>query len=310
MKRKPKVVIVGSANVDLFFRTKTLPEPGETVVASAFRKSFGGKGANQAVAVAKLGGKAVMVCRVGTDASGEDLIENFKHAGVQTRYIVQDPGSATGMAFVTVDESGENTIVIYSGANCRLEEADIGTAIDEIRTSDVVVTQLEIPLSTVKKVAEISREVNTPFILNPAPVPLQDISDIMRFVDVLCPNQTEAQALTGQRIWGMEDAKRAARQLMQHGVKNVVLTLGSAGALLVRNGKEFHIPSPEVTVRDTTGAGDAFVGALAFSLASGCEILEAVQLSNCAAALSVTKDGTQTGLPTLKEVEELRRNLN
>jgi ribokinase len=299
------VVIVGSANVDLFFKTDELPSPGETVVASAYNRSFGGKGANQAVAVAKLGGRSIMVCRVGADESGSELLENFTRSGVDTRQVIRDPGNSSGMAFITVDREGENTIVIFPGANMKLGPSDLDAAMDQIRVSGAVVAQLEIPLQTVERVAAVSREHNVPFILNPAPAPARDISGILGNVDIICPNKTEAEALTGASIANIEDAKRAAHLLMESGAGSVVLTLGSSGALLVTGDTEHHIPSPTVHVRDTTGAGDAFVGSLAYFIASGRTISDAVRYASVAAALSVTKDGTQAGLPGLIEVEEL-----
>ena len=301
----PSIVIVGSVNVDMFFRTGALPSSGETVIASAVKKSFGGKGANQAVAVARLGGMTMMVCRIGNDAAGKELFTNFKSEGVDTRHVIHDPETTSGMAFVTVDNRGENTIVIHSGANMKLSIPDLNGAMDDIRSSDLVVAQLEIPIPTVKRAAEISHENNIPFILNPAPAPSQDIAYILKKVDVLCPNETEAEALTGGKIRGIEDAKRAGIKLMKTGVKNVVLTLGSSGAVLVSKDGERHFPCPRVNIRDTTGAGDAFVGAFAFSLGHGSTISESVKFANVAAAISVTKDGAQSGLPALNEVNEV-----
>ncbi len=302
---KNSIVIVGSANVDIFFKTKELPSPGETVVASAYSRSFGGKGANQAVALAKLGGRSIMLCRVGTDGSGSELLENFTRSGVDTGYVIRDPGNSSGMAFITVDRRGENTIVIFPGANMKLDPSDLDSVLDQIRVSGAVVAQLEIPLQTVERVAAISREHNVPFILNPAPAPAEDISGILRNVDILCPNKKEAEALTGEIITNIEDAKKIGRLLMELGAGSVVLTLGSSGALLVTGNTELHIPSPQVQVRDTTGAGDAFVGSLAYFIASGNSIYDAVRYANVTAALSVTKDGTQAGLPGLNEVEQL-----
>jgi ribokinase len=298
-------MVVGSANVDLFFKTDTLPIPGETVVATIFNKSYGGKGANQAVAISKLGGRAVMLCRVGGEETGKELIDNFTKSGVETKYVIRDPEVSSGMAFVTVDGQGENTIVIYPGANGKLSVADIDSIVDEIRSSHIVLSQLEVPLSTVQKTAEIASDCNVPFILNPAPVPSRDISKILEYVDILCPNKTEVESLTGVKIQNMDDAKKACGSLLNTGVKTVVLTLGAAGAFVFGNGIELHIESPRVKVRDTTGAGDAFVGAFSLSLASGKPIADAVKFANSTAAISVTKDGTQSGLPNFKEASAL-----
>ncbi len=307
-KELMSIVVVGSVNLDMFFRTDKLPDPGETVVATSVQKSYGGKGANQAVTVARLGGKAVMVCRVGQDSAGKELFDNFKRSGVYTKYVIHDPDFSSGTAFVIVDSHGENSIVIHPGANMKLSVADLDMTIDEIRNAGLVVAQLEIPVATVERAAEISKENKIPFILNPAPAPSEDISSILKNVDVLCPNKTEAEALTGQKILNVEDAKKAGAILLKSGVKNVVLTLGSTGALYVSKDTKQLFPSPRVTVRDTTGAGDAFVGSFAFSLCSGSTIPESVKFANVSAAISITKDGTQAGLPTCEEVREFSKS--
>ena len=301
----PTVVVVGSANVDLFFKTDTLPSPGETVVASFFTKSYGGKGANQAVTISKLGGKVKILCRIGGDESGKELLENFIQAGVDTKHVIRDPECHSGMAFITVDKQGENTIVIYAGANMKLHTSDLDGIIKEIKSAKVVVSQLEIPISTVERTAEIARKYNALFILNPAPAPSQDISRILRNVDVLCPNKSEAESMTGVTILHIDDAKKASSKLREMGIKNVVLTLGASGALLMNEKTAQHFPCPSVSVRDTTGAGDAFVGAFAYSLALNNTIEDAVKFANIAAAISVTKNGTQSGLPTLNEIQIL-----
>jgi ribokinase len=246
-----------------------------------------------------------MVCRVGSDSAGKELLDNFEKNGVYTKYIINDPHSSSGTAFVTVDSRGENSIVIYPGANMKLSVADLDSADGEIRKAGLVVSQLEIPVATVKRTADLSKLYKVPFILNPAPAPSEDISSILRNVDVLCPNKTEAEALTGQKILNVDDAKKAGAELLKFGVKNVVITLGSSGALYVSENTEQLYSTPPVTVRDTTGAGDAFVGSFAFSLCSGSSIPEAVKFANVAAALSITRDGTQAGLPTREEVKGL-----
>ncbi|MGQ9616996.1 MAG: ribokinase [Spirochaetota bacterium] len=309
-EKKPVVAIVGSANVDIFFKTERLPFPGETVVASAFYKSYGGKGANQAVAVAKLGGRAIMVCKLGGDEGGRELFDNFCRAGVETSWIVKDPETSSGMAFITVDRKGENSIVLYTGANMKFGSSDVERAIEGIKEADIVVTQLEIPISTVRRTGEIAKELNLPFVLNPAPASKEDISNILGIVDVLCPNRAEAQALTGEKIESIDDARKVGRKLLSLGPRCVVLTLGSWGALLCTQDYEELFPAPDVEVVDTTGAGDAFVGALAFALARGSSKAEAVRFATLAAAISVTKDGTQAGLPTLEEVVALERRIS
>lgn len=298
----PKVVVVGSANFDMFLRTRKLPSPGETVIASSFQRSCGGKGANQAVAVARLGGQSIIVARLGEDEFGEKLMENFQKFGVDTRFVIHDSGASSGNAFVILDEQGENVVVVYPGANAKLDVTDLDPVIEEIKTSGVVVVQLEIPIPTVRKLASITKKYNVPFILNPAPVPREGITEILPMVNVLCPNQTEAQSLTGIRIDQPEDAFSAARKLREMGAESIVITLGPQGAILVSTESEEYIPATPVTVRDRTGAGDAFVGGLSFALAAGWSITKSVIFATNVAALSVTKVGTQSGLPTYEEV--------
>lgn len=307
VKENAAIVVVGSANADLFFRTKKLPSPGETVLASALKRSFGGKGANQAVAIARLGGRAIMVCRVGSDEHGKGIVTNFQREGVETRYIQTDADAPTGSAFVTVDEEGENTIVVYTGANGKLDGEDMQRVFPVVKTAAVCVAQMEIPLPTVEKLAELARLCNVPFILNTAPAPPKDISHIIEKVDILCPNRREAEILSGISIHDISDAVCAGRKLAEKGAQSVVITLGSSGALLVTRNRERHVPAPKVSVCDTTGAGDAFVGGLAFAVASGKELEESIKFANIVAAISITKDGTQTALPTLDEVVKFRQ---
>ena len=303
--QEPVITVVGSANLDLFLRTQKLPAAGETVVARQLTRSFGGKGANQAVAIARLGGKVRMACRVGGDDSGQQLIENFAAQGVDTSLVKPSPECSSGSAFVTVDHEGENTIVIHPGANERLFPADLEAAEADIGNSAVIVTQLEIPIPTVVKAAEIAKKWRVPFILNPAPAPAEDISEILKKTDVLCPNRTEAERLSGRGVLDVDSAFRAGRELRNRGIPYIVITLGAEGAVLIAEDLQEHFRAPAIQVRDTTGAGDAFVGAFAFFFASGESISSAVRLACIAAAISVSKEGTQAGLPTLEEVKEL-----
>ncbi len=302
---EPVITVVGSANLDLFLRTQKLPSAGETVVARQLTRSFGGKGANQAVAIARLGGKVKMVCRVGGDDSGQKLIENLAAQGVDTSLVKPHPKCSSGSAFVTVDNEGENTVVIHPGANERLFPGDLEAAEEDLGNSAVIVTQLEIPIPTVVKAAEIAKKWRVPFILNPAPAPSEDLSEILQKTDVLCPNRTEAERLTGRGVPGVDGAFKAGRELRSRGIQYVVITLGAEGAVLIAEDLQEHFKAPKVQVRDTTGAGDAFVGAFAFFFASGESISSATRLACIAAAISVSKEGAQSGLPTLDEVKEL-----
>ena len=298
---RPKIVVVGSSNTDMVVRASHLPIHGETVLGEEFVMLAGGKGANQAVAAARLGAEVVFVARVGGDMFGDKSLETYRAAGINVDYIARDADAASGVALITVDQNGENIITVAPGANSNLSTADVASAGPVIKQSDCMLLQLEIPLATVRAAIELAHRHHVRVILNPAPAgPLPD--DLLRLVDILTPNENEA-ALLATHFASQVEALLAL--LSPRG--SLIITRGQRGAELIQHGGNTLLPAYVVTAVDTTGAGDAFNGALATALARGTQILEAVRYANAAAALSVTRFGAQTSLPTHAEVIQLMR---
>ena len=298
------ITVVGSLNMDLVARTPRIPQPGETIIGSDFRTVPGGKGANQAVAVARLGPQVSMVGRVGRDAFAQPLLDNLAAVGVDHTFVLQDPGAATGVALIVVDDAGENSIVVASGANARLSPADVDAAESAIAAADGLLLQLESPLETVSRAAEIARAHEVTVILNPAPArPLP--AELLAMVDVLIPNESETALLTGLPVGDQAQTRAAATALLDLGVGTVILTLGERGAMLAQEGRTELVPAFTVTPVDTTAAGDAFVGGLVVALAEGRALSEAVRWGNATGALATTKLGAQPSLPTRQELEAL-----
>ncbi|HEY54396.1 MAG TPA: ribokinase [Caldilineae bacterium] len=303
----PHIVIVGSLNMDLVVRTPHMPAPGETVLGGNFQTIPGGKGANQAVAAARLGARVSMVGRVGADAFGTALLANLQVEGVDVRHVLADTTAASGVALITVDESGQNSIVVASGANWRLTVDDVQATLAEIDAFDVLVMQLESPLPVVEAAAKLARERGARVALNPAPARALPTS-LLAQTDVLIPNESETSLLTGLPVESLSQAEEAARALLEQGVGAVVLTLGSRGALVVEPGQEaVHLPPHAVEVVDTTAAGDAFVAGLATRWGEGADLVEAARWGNAAGALAVTKVGAQPSAPTRTAVVNLMR---
>ncbi len=267
MKREG-VLVVGSANMDLVVSTNRFPEPGETIFGSKFEMFPGGKGSNQAVCAAKLGGKTYFIGKIGEDNFGKKLIENMNQEGVDLSYLVVDNKSDTGMALITVDSKGENQIIVISGGNMKISSSELEKKKEIFSKVKVVVSQLEIPLETVFKTAELSKENNIPFILNPAPANKLS-KELLKKIDYLTPNENELSMLTDSSSNSIESIKSAANKLLRDGVKNVIVTLGENGAYLFNNEIEKHFAAPTINAVDSTGAGDAFNGALAFALSNG-----------------------------------------
>lgn len=302
------IVVIGSLNMDLVVKAPYVPTPGETVRGEALRTIPGGKGANQAAAIALLGEPAVMVGRVGHDAFGLSLIENLAAKGVDTRYIVRDPQAATGIAMIIVDAAGENSIVVAAGANGRVSPQDVDACDEILRRARLLILQFEIPLETVAYAVEKAARYGLRVILNPAPA-AEMPAGLLENVHYLVPNETEAHLLTGEEVWDLESAKRAAHMLRAQGAGVVIVTLGGDGALVATDRETFHLPAPQVQVVDTTAAGDAFVGGLAVGLSHGLELKEAVRYAICAGSLTVTRFGAQTSLPSRMEVDALYAKL-
>ena len=298
------ITVVGSLNMDLIARIPRFPQPGETVIGGEFHTAPGGKGANQAVAAARLGAQVSMVGRVGRDAFAETLLNNLAGAGVDHTFVIHDPEAATGVAIIVVDDAGQNSIVVASGANMRLSLADVDGAEAVIAGADALLLQLESPLEAVTRAAKVAHAHGVSVILNPAPARSLP-GALLALVDVLIPNESETALLTGLPVGDPAEAEAAATALRERGVGIVILTLGERGALLAREDGAEYFPAFEVTPVDTTAAGDAFVGSFAVALAEGRSLAEAVQWGNGAGALATTKLGAQPSLPTRQDLEGL-----
>jgi ribokinase len=298
------ISVVGSLNMDLIARTPRFPQPGETIIGDEFHTVPGGKGANQAVAAARLGAQVSMVGRVGRDAFAESLLDNLAAAGVDHTFVIHDPEAATGVALIAVDDAGQNSIIVASGANVRLSPADVDGAEAAIAGADALLLQLESPLETVTRAAKVAHAHGVPVILNPAPARSLP-GALLALVDVLIPNESETALLTGLPVGDPAEAEAAAAALRTLGVGTVILTLGERGALLAREDGAEYFPAFEVTPVDTTAAGDAFVGGFAVALAEGRSLAEAVQWGNGAGALATTRLGAQPSLPTRQDLEGL-----
>lgn len=297
------ILVIGSANMDLVVSTQRFPQPGETLFGNKFGMYPGGKGANQAVAAAKLGGEVYFLGKMGNDLFREKLCVGMRNDGVQLDHLLIDPNESTGMALITVDSNGQNEIVVVSGSNMNLSPADIVSKRALFAVAKIVLLQLEIPLDTVTQSARLAKEHGATVILNPAPA-RELPQELLRLVDYLTPNETEAELLTKQAVHDQTSAQTAAMKLLAQGVKNVILTLGEKGALLVNHEKAELFPAKKVQAVDTTAAGDAFNGALAFSLANDKTVEEAIRFANTVAAYSVTKMGAQSSMPTMKDVTQ------
>ncbi|MEI7846091.1 MAG: ribokinase, partial [Chloroflexota bacterium] len=275
-----------------------------TILGGGFKTGPGGKGANQAVAAARLGAETTLLVKLGTDMFGDQAAENLQREGLKPNLLLRSNASHTGVAFIVVDDNGENMIVVAGGTNNLLSVADVEIARRSIEQANVLLLQLEIPIETVEQAIKIAHQARVKVILNPAPGRPLDPS-LLGMVDVLTPNETEAQIITGLPVKNLEQAEAAARQLLQMGVGTAVITLGNKGALVVTPDYVRHVPGRQVQVVDTTGAGDAFSAALAVALAENKEMVEAVVFATAAAALQVTRFGTAPAMPNRKEVLEL-----
>ena len=295
-----KICVVGSCNIDLTFRVPRLPRPGETVAAHALHQGFGGKGANQAVAAAKLGAQVTMIARVGNDLFGQQTLDNLRGHRIDTIFVGNDPAQPTGLASIYVSDAGENCIAVAAGANGRLTPADVHAAAGAIRAADAVICQLETPVASAIEAFRIARSAGVRTILNPAPaMPLP--GELLALTDIAVPNETELAQLTGRSTATPDALESAASALRESGPRMVVATLGAAGALLLSETRE-RLPAIAVTAVDPTGAGDVFTAALAVFLAEGVDWGEAVRHAIVAAGLSVTRLGTQSAAPTRDEV--------
>lgn len=302
--KKPAVMVLGSFNMDLSMRSPRMPVAGETILGGPFTTGPGGKGANQAVAAARLGAKTTMLVKLGYDLFGDQAAQNLIKEGVAPEYILRTNETHTGTAFIVVDDQGENLIVVASGANFAITPADVDAARPAIEAAEILLLQLEVPLEITWRAAQIAHAAGVKVVLNPAPGQALP-AELLSIVDVLTPNETEAQIIAGMPVTNLAGAEAAAAQLIRTGVGAVVLTLGAKGALVATQNGNQHVPGYQVNVVDTTGAGDAFSGALCVALAEGKDLAQAAAFANAAAALQVTKPGTAPAMPYRAEVDAL-----
>lgn len=299
-----EILVIGSTNIDLIARVEHLPRPGETVGEACFMQSNGGKGANQAVAAARLGGDVAFVSCLGDDAGAAALRIQFADDGIDTSALLTAKETPTDTALIFVSHDGENCIAVAPGANRNLTPAAIDAAAERIAAADYLLLQLEIPVETVARAIETAHASGTRVVLNPAPaMPLDD--DLLRKVYLITPNRTELETLTGIAVQTPQDASRAAAMLLDKGVENVVVTLGGDGALIRTRNEEMLVPAYRVEAVDTTAAGDVFNGALLVGLAEGQSLVEAVRFASRCASVSVTRMGAQTSIPRRSEIDAL-----
>lgn len=295
------ILVVGSSNTDMVIKTNHFPAPGETILGGQFLMNAGGKGANQAVAAARLGGKVTFVGKTGNDIFGRQAIQQLANEGINVEYMVTDLENPSGVALITVDHKGENSIVVAPGSNGTLNEADFDKAIVALDHAEYVLMQLEIPLSTVEHIAALAFDKQKKVILNPAPA--AKLSDeLLSKLYIITPNETEAELLTGIKVTDELSALKAATFLHEKGVEIIIITMGSAGAFILANGQSEIINTIKVEAVDTTAAGDTFNGALTVALSEGKTLKESILFANKAAAISVTRIGAQASVPFRNEI--------
>jgi ribokinase len=303
---KPSILVIGSSNTDMVIKADHLPAAGETILGGEFFMNPGGKGANQAVAAARLGGRVGFIAKTGNDIFGRQSVQLFEEEGINTSHIISDPKHPSGVALITVDANAENCIVVASGANATLNAGDLQKAVDSIRQSAIVLMQLETPVAALEFVVGLVSGTATRLVLNPAPVcALPD--ELLGKIAIITPNKKEAEMLTGLPITDDASAETAARTLAQKGVGTVIITLGAKGAMLLHEGTCTMITAPQVKAMDTTAAGDVFNGALVVALSEGKDIMESVEFACGAAAISVTRLGAQSSAPFRNEVDAFIR---
>ena len=299
---KNNIVVVGSSNVDLLIKTDHLPGVGETVTDGEFFQVYGGKGANQAVAAARSGGKVRFVNCVGEDAYTPQMIRNYEADGIDTRWVFREKGIASGHALIMIGEAGNNYLAVAPGANYRLTPQKITEAMPAFEQAGMILMQYEIPEETIRKVMDLAGEKAIPVLWNFAPARAFDTAYLSR-ADILVVNEVEAAFLAGFPVAGEEDAERAAGTLMDAGVHKVIVTLGQEGALAISTEERCLVPAFRVTAVDTTAAGDTFCGCLAVALMEGSPLEQAVRFASAAAAISVTRMGAQPSAPTRQEID-------
>ncbi len=302
----PRIAVLGSINMDLVVRCAALPRPGETVTGCSAAEICGGKGANQAVAAARAGGVVSMIGRVGSDGFGAHLLVNLHKEQIVCRHVHDTADCPSGLAFICVEDSGQNSIIYVPGANGRVTVVDVQAARQAIESAQVLLVQLETPIDSVLAAIRIARAAGVRTIVDPAPAPAHCPDELLG-VDLICPNESEAAAITGSPVDTLEQAEAAARTLHRRGARHVVITLGSRGALLF-DGSAAQIIEPfAIRAVDATAAGDAFAGALAVAWAGGLSLLQAITFASAAGAVAASRPGAQPSLPTRQEIETLWR---
>lgn len=296
-----KIIVTGSMNMDMVVKTSHIPKPGETVLGGTFFMNPGGKGANQAVAVARMGGEVVFIGKIGDDVFGRQSSQLFEEENVDIGGIISDENTSSGIALITVDSEGENSIVVAPGANANLSPEDVRKAISKYEDYKILLIQLEIPIETVAFTMQTGKDLGMKVILNPAPANIF-IQEHFHLIDIITPNEHEAEMLSGIPIHNLDDARLAASKLQEMGVKDVIITLGKQGAAVLENGEFYHVETPIVETVDTTAAGDVFNGALTVALAEGKNLKEATQFACKAASIAVTRLGAQSSIPFRKEI--------
>ena len=297
------IVVVGSSNTDMIIQMERIPKPGETVIGGKFSTAQGGKGANQAVAAVRAGGKVFFIGRIGKDMFGEKTLTGFKSYGLKTNYVIEDTKEPSGVALIFVDAKGENSIAVASGANAFLSKSDIIDNTDLIKRADILLMQMETPVVTIETAARIAAANKVKVILNPAPA--QKLSkSLLRNTSIITPNESEAELLTGIKMKSNKDVEKAALALKEMGIKTVIITMGAKGCYVLDDSFTGIVPAFKVKAVDTTAAGDVFNGALAVALTDKKELVDAVKFASAASALSVMKLGAQTSAPSKEEIED------
>ncbi|EOD01781.1 ribokinase [Caldisalinibacter kiritimatiensis] len=299
------ITVIGSLNMDLVATVKNMPKVGETLIGKELKQIPGGKGANQAVAAARLGAKVSMIGKVGDDGFGKNLMDSMNSDGIDTKYIKREENTSTGVALITVNDEGDNSIVVIPGANFKVTKEDIDKATEAIEGSKIVLLQLEIPIDVVKYSLKKAKTLGKYTILNPAPA--QNLDDeIIENVDLLIPNETELEILSGIEIKQEEDILNASRKLIKKGVKELIVTMGGKGCLYINKDIVKKYKAHKVQVVDTTAAGDSFTAAVSVQLSKKESIDKAIEFAMKVGALTVTKEGAQSSLPYLKDVLDFK----
>lgn len=297
-----KIVVIGSCNTDMVIKSDRLPVPGETVLGGAFMMNPGGKGANQAVAASRMGGNVTFISKTGNDLFGKQSIEMYGEENINTDYMFSDSHLPSGVALIMLDNNGENCIVVAAGANASLSPHDINMARNVIESADVILMQLEIPMETVEYVAKIAFQKGIKVILNPAPAAFLS-NELLKCLYAIVPNKTEAEMLSGVKVFDWDSARQAADIISAKGVNNVIITLGSKGSLIKEGNSYYEVPVEKIHAIDTTAAGDTFCGTLCVGLAEDLSMLDVVKMANKASGISVTREGAQSSIPYRKEID-------